>query len=54
VAAQTLEPKGHKAYLRALLYPGRSYYIWVTGLMGSNDDAVAFVSERPGSDSTSV
>jgi hypothetical protein len=47
-AAQALEPKDHKAYLRALLYPGRFCYSWMTGLMGSNDDAVAFVGERPG------
>jgi hypothetical protein len=47
-AAQTLEPKDHKAYLRTLLYPSRFCYSWMTGLMGSNDDAVAFVAERPG------
>jgi predicted nucleotidyltransferase len=46
-AAETLEPKDRKAYLRALLYPGRFCYSWMTGLMGSNDDAVAFVAERP-------
>jgi hypothetical protein len=45
-AAQTLEPKDHKTYLRTLLYPGRFCYSWMTGLMGSNDDAVAFLSER--------
>ena len=45
-AAETLEPKDHKEYLRTLLYPGRFYYSWMTGLMGSNDDAVAFMSER--------
>jgi predicted nucleotidyltransferase len=45
-AAETLEPKDHKAYLRTLLYPGRLCYSWTTGLMGSNDDAVAFLSER--------
>ena len=44
--AETLEPKDHKAYLRTLLYPGRFCYSWMTGLMGSNDDAVAFLSER--------
>jgi hypothetical protein len=44
-AAQTLEPKDHKAYLRTLLYPGRFCYSWMTGLMGSNEDAVAFLSE---------
>jgi hypothetical protein len=46
-AAETLEPKDRKAYLRTLLYPGRFCYSWMTGLMGSNDDAVAFLSERP-------
>ena len=45
-AAQVLEPKDHKAYLRTLLYPGRFCYSWITGLMGSNDDAVAFLAER--------
>ena len=45
-AAETLEPKDHKAYLRTLLYPGRFCYSWMTGLMGSNDDAVGFLSER--------
>lgn len=46
-AAETLAPKDHKAYLRTLLYPGRLCYSWMTGRMGSNDDAVAFLSERP-------
>jgi len=46
-AAETLEPKDHKAYLRTLLYPGRFCYSWMTGRIGSNDDAVAFLSERP-------
>jgi hypothetical protein len=45
-AAETLVPRDHKAYLRTLLYPGRFCYSWMTGLMGSNDDAVAFLSER--------
>ena len=27
------------------LYPGRLYYSWMTGLIGSNDDAVAFINE---------
>jgi hypothetical protein len=44
-AAETLEPKDHKAYLKALLYPGRFCYSWMTGLIGSNDDAVAFLGE---------
>jgi hypothetical protein len=46
-AAERLEPKDRKAYLRTLLYPGRFCYSWMTGLMGSNDDAVTFVNERP-------
>jgi predicted nucleotidyltransferase len=46
-AAETLEPKNHKAYLRTLLYPGRFCYSWMTGLIGSNDDAFAFLAERP-------
>ena len=45
-AADMLEPKDHKAYLRTLLYPARFCYSWMTGLMGSNDDAVAFLKER--------
>jgi predicted nucleotidyltransferase len=45
-AAKTLEPKDHKAYLRTLLYPGRFCYSWTTGLMGSNEDAVAFLHEN--------
>ena len=44
--AQSLEPKDHKAYLRTLLYPARFCYSWITGLMGSNDAAVTFLSER--------
>jgi predicted nucleotidyltransferase len=44
--APTLEPKDHKSYLRTLLYPGRFCYSWMTGRMGSNDDAVAFLSAR--------
>ena len=46
-AADTLEPKDRKEYLRTLLYPARFGYSWITGLMGSNDDAVAFVNKRP-------
>ena len=44
-AAEKLEPKDHKAFLRTLLYPGRFCYSWMTGRMGSNDEAVAFLSE---------
>jgi hypothetical protein len=46
-AADSLEPKDRKAYLRTLLYPARFGYSWITGLMGSNDEAVAFVNKRP-------
>ena len=46
--AETLEPKDRKAFLRALLYPGRFCYSWMTGFMGSNDDTVAFLAKtRP-------
>ena len=44
--AAMLEPKDRKSYLRTLLYPGRLCYSWMTGLMGSNDDAVAFLRDR--------
>jgi predicted nucleotidyltransferase len=47
-ASDTLDPKDHKAYLKTLLYPGRFYYSWMTGRIGSNDAAAAFLSEtRP-------
>jgi hypothetical protein len=46
-AADSLEPKDRKPYLRTLLYPARFGYSWITGLMGSNDDAVAFVNKQP-------
>jgi len=45
-AAETLEPKDRKSYLRTLLYPARFCYGYLTGRMGSNDDAVAFVNEQ--------
>jgi hypothetical protein len=44
--AEALEPKDHKAYLRSLLYPARFCYSWMTGLIGSNDDAMAFLSKK--------
>jgi len=47
VAAERLEPRDRKAYLRTLLYPARFCFSWMTGRMGSNDEAVAFVNERP-------
>lgn len=47
-AAKSLEPADRKAYLRTLLYPARFYYSWMTGRIGSNDDAVSFLGEcRP-------
>jgi hypothetical protein len=45
-AAKALESKDQKAYLRTLLYPARFFYTWMTGLMGSNDDAVEFLRGR--------
>jgi hypothetical protein len=44
--AEILEPKDRKAYLRTLLYPARFCYSWLTGRMGSNDEAVAFLRNR--------
>jgi predicted nucleotidyltransferase len=41
---ETLEPKDHKACLRTFLYPARFCYSWLTGRMGSNDEAVEFLA----------
>jgi predicted nucleotidyltransferase len=51
-ALDTLEPKSHKSYLRAHLYPARFVYSFMTGRMGSNDDAVAWLQDHapPGLD----
>ena len=46
-ALETLEPKDHKPYLRAHLYPARFAYSWITGRMASNDEAVAFLRLQP-------
>jgi len=46
VAAERLDPRDRKAYLRTPLYPARFCFSWMTGRMGSNDKAVAFVNER--------
>jgi predicted nucleotidyltransferase len=48
----TLGSDERKPYLRALLYPARFIYSWMTGGMASNDDAVAFLNEQqvPGLD----
>lgn len=55
-AAPALEPNGRKRYLRALLYPARLCFSYATGLMGSNDDAVAYLRARTprGLDLTSI
>lgn len=45
-AAERLDPKDRKVYLRTLLYPARFCYSWITGRMGSNDVAVSFLSEH--------
>jgi predicted nucleotidyltransferase len=42
-AAESLDPKDRKTYLRTLLYPARFCYSYLTGQMNSNDAAVAFV-----------
>jgi hypothetical protein len=41
--AQALDSKDRKAYLRPLLCPARFCYSWISGRMGSNDDAMAFL-----------
>jgi predicted nucleotidyltransferase len=42
-ALEALEPKSHKSYLRAHLYPARFVFSFMTGRMGSNDDAVEWL-----------
>jgi predicted nucleotidyltransferase len=51
-ALETLEPKSHRPYLRAHLYPARFIYGFMTGRMGSNDAAVEWLRDRapPGLD----
>jgi predicted nucleotidyltransferase len=51
-ALERLEPKSHKPYLRAHLYPARFIYSFMTGRMGSNDTAVTWLKDRapPGLD----
>jgi hypothetical protein len=44
--APTLAPKDHKPYLRTLLYPGRFCFSWMTGRIGSNDETVAYLTDR--------
>ena len=48
----TLGSHERKPYLRALLYPARWVFSWMTGGMASNDDAVAFLNRQqvPGLD----
>ena len=41
-----LAARDRKSYLRALLYPARFLYSWETGKVASNDDAVAYITER--------
>ena len=44
--AATLDAKDRKGYLRALLYPARFCFSYVTGQMSSNDDAVAYLHQH--------
>jgi predicted nucleotidyltransferase len=44
--ARELHPRDRKAYLRALLYPARFVFSWMTGRMGSNDEAVAYLADH--------
>jgi predicted nucleotidyltransferase len=45
-AAEALDPRDYKSYLRVLLYPARFVFSWMTGRMASNDDAVTFLNDR--------
>jgi hypothetical protein len=45
-ASDALDPNDRKSYLRALLYPARFVYSFMTGRMASNDDAVAYLAAR--------
>jgi len=45
-AAEDIRTEDHKRYLRALLYPARFIFTWMTGGIASNDDAVTFLSEQ--------
>ncbi|MFM2128832.1 MAG: hypothetical protein RL477_378 [Pseudomonadota bacterium] len=47
IAAGALDPAERKPYMRALLYPARFCYSWLTGDIASNDDAVAFLESDP-------
>ena len=43
-----LSEAAQKPYLRALLYPARLVYSWITGRVASNDEAVRFTADcRP-------
>jgi predicted nucleotidyltransferase len=45
-ALDELDPESSKRYLRALLYPARFIFSWMTGRIASNDDAVALLSQQ--------
>jgi hypothetical protein len=45
--AETFESKEHKMHLRTILYHGRFCYSWMTGCIGSDDDAVTLLNKRP-------
>jgi predicted nucleotidyltransferase len=55
-AAPALDVKDRKPYLRALLYPARFCFSYITGGMASNDDAAAFLRQQkiPGLDLESI
>ena len=44
--AFALDAKDRKAYLRALLYPARLCFSYMTGQMASNDDAVVYLRQH--------
>jgi nucleotidyltransferase-like protein len=45
-ASAALAPQDRKSYLRALLYPARFVFSFMTGRMASNDDAVAYLDDH--------
>jgi hypothetical protein len=42
-STEVLEPQDRKIFLRTFVYPARFCYSWMTGRMGSNGEAVAFL-----------
>ncbi|NKB21771.1 MAG: hypothetical protein GKS01_14865 [Alphaproteobacteria bacterium] len=43
----TLDPNDRKSFLKTHLYPARFAYSWITGQIGSNDTAIAYLHDHP-------